>query len=144
MLTVIGPYHYWHYTTDGDFRIFAPGETKKSTISGASDDKSCERRTNTMNICKSRRRSAEQSDGYRVLVDCLWPRGIKTDLASMNGIAITLSTELRKAFTAKPSICNLREQYLQNWRNEQEGCAGRHRWQNSDFASTQQKNTTQN
>ncbi|MCB2162833.1 DUF488 domain-containing protein [Escherichia coli] len=54
-----------------------------------------------MNIqCKRVYDPAEQSDGYRVLVDRLWPRGIKkTDLALDEwDKEITPSTELRKAF----------------------------------------------
>ncbi len=54
-----------------------------------------------MNIqCKRVYDRGQQSDGYRVLVDRLWPRGIKkTDLA-LDGLdkEITPSTELRKAF----------------------------------------------
>ena len=52
-----------------------------------------------MNIqCKRVYDPAEQSDGYRVLVDRLWPRGIKkTDLALDEwDKEITPSTELRK------------------------------------------------
>ena len=54
-----------------------------------------------MNIqCKRVYDPAEQSDGYRVLVDRLWPRGIKKpDLALDEwDKEITPSTELRKAF----------------------------------------------
>ena len=60
-----------------------------------------------MNIqCKRVYDPAEQSDGYRVLVDRLWPRGIKkTDLALDEwDKEITPSTELRKAFHG---FCNL-------------------------------------
>ena len=52
-----------------------------------------------MNIqCKRVYDPAEQSDGYRILVDRLWPRGIKkTDLALDEwDKEITPSTELRK------------------------------------------------
>ena len=51
-----------------------------------------------MNIqCKRVYDPAEQSDGYRILVDRLWPRGIKkTDLALDEwDKEITPSTELR-------------------------------------------------
>ena len=69
-----------------------------------------------MNIqCKRVYDPAEQSDGYRILVDRLWPRGIKkTDLALDEwDKEITPSTELRKAF---------REQYLAELaQHEQEG-----------------------
>lgn len=74
-----------------------------------------------MNIqCKRVYDPAEQSDGYRILVDRLWPRGIKkTDLALDEwDKEITPSTELRKAFTAKSSIMQpFASNILQNWRN---------------------------
>lgn len=57
-----------------------------------------------MNIqCKRVYDPAESSDGYRVLVDRLWPRGIKkTDLALDEWVKdLTPSTELRKAFHAE-------------------------------------------
>lgn len=43
---------------------------------------------------------AEKDDGYRVLVDRLWPRGIKKAALVYDewNKAITPSTELRKAF----------------------------------------------
>ncbi|EMN7498511.1 DUF488 domain-containing protein [Salmonella enterica] len=43
---------------------------------------------------------AEKDDGYRVLVDRLWPRGIKKSALVYDewNKAITPSTELRKAF----------------------------------------------
>lgn len=50
--------------------------------------------------CKRVYDSAADDDGYRVLVDRLWPRGIKkTDLAFDEwNKALAPSTELRKAF----------------------------------------------
>lgn len=57
-----------------------------------------------MNIqCKRVYDPAEDSDGYRVLVDRLWPRGIKkADLALDEWVKdLTPSTELRKAFHAQ-------------------------------------------
>ncbi|HCY92915.1 MAG TPA: DUF488 domain-containing protein [Escherichia coli] len=69
-----------------------------------------------MNIqCKRVYDPAEQSDGYRVLVDRLWPRGIKkTDLALDEWAhEITQSTELRKAFHDEVvDSATLREHYL--------------------------------
>lgn len=69
-----------------------------------------------MNIqCKRVYDPAEQSDGYRVLVDRLWPRGIKkTDLALDEwDKEITPSTELRKAFHGEVvDFATFREQYL--------------------------------
>ena len=85
-----------------------------------------------MNIqCKRVYDPAEQSDGYRVLVDRLWPRGIKkTDLALDEwDKEITPSTELRKAFHGEvvdlqPFASNI----LQNWRNTSKKESG---WQTS-------------
>lgn len=54
-----------------------------------------------MNIqCKRVYDPAEESDGYRVLVDKLWPRGMKkTDLAFDEwNKCLTPSSSLRKAF----------------------------------------------
>jgi len=50
--------------------------------------------------CKRAYDPAERDDGYRILVDKLWPRGIKkTDLACDEWCkALTPSTELRKAY----------------------------------------------
>ena len=56
-----------------------------------------------MNIqCKRVYDPAEKSDGYRVLVDRLWPRGVKkTDLVFNEwDKALTPSSDLRKAFHA--------------------------------------------
>lgn len=85
-----------------------------------------------MNIqCKRVYDPAEQSDGYRVLVDRLWPRGIKkTDLALDEwDKEITPSTELRKAFHGEVvDFATFREQYLAELaQHEQEG----KRWQTS-------------
>ena len=79
-----------------------------------------------MNIqCKRVYDPAEQSDGYRVLVDRLWPRGIKkTDLALDEwNKEITPSTELRKAFHGEVvDFATFREQYLAELaQHEQEG-----------------------
>lgn len=79
-----------------------------------------------MNIqCKRVYDPAEQSDGYRVLVDRLCPRGIKkTDLALDEwDKEITPSTELRKAFHGEVvDFTTFREQYLAELaQHEQEG-----------------------
>ena len=52
--------------------------------------------------CKRVYEATEENDGYRVLVDRLWPRGIKkTDLKMDEwNKAITPSTELRKWYHA--------------------------------------------
>lgn len=54
--------------------------------------------------CKRVYLPAEDSDGYRVLVDRLWPRGIKKENAKVDLWAKTLapSTELRKWFAHIP------------------------------------------
>lgn len=53
--------------------------------------------------CKRVYDPAEESDGYRVLVDRLWPRGIKKDALALAEWVKPLSpsTELRKAFHAE-------------------------------------------
>lgn len=64
--------------------------------------------------CKRVYDPADQSDGYRVLVDRLWPRGIKkTDLACDEwDKALTPSTELRKAFHSEAiDFTHFSEQY---------------------------------
>ncbi|HEX4502251.1 MAG TPA: DUF488 domain-containing protein [Scandinavium sp.] len=50
--------------------------------------------------CKRVYDAAAQEDGYRVLVDRLWPRGIKKENLAYDEWCKTLtpSTELRKAF----------------------------------------------
>lgn len=54
--------------------------------------------------CKRIYLPAEESDGYRVLVDRLWPRGIKKEDAKVDLWAKQLapSTELRKWFAHIP------------------------------------------
>jgi len=48
---------------------------------------------------------AEQSDGYRVLIDRLWPRGVSREAAQLSDWArdIAPSTELRKWFGHDPA-----------------------------------------
>lgn len=68
-----------------------------------------------MNIqCKRVYDPAEISDGYRVLVDRLWPRGVKkTDLVFNEwDKALTPSSDLRKAFHADViDFAHFSEQY---------------------------------
>ena len=68
-----------------------------------------------MNIqCKRVYDPAEKSDGYRVLVDRLWPRGVKkTDLVFNEwDKALTPSSDLRKAFHADViDFAHFAEQY---------------------------------
>ena len=49
--------------------------------------------------------AADTSDGYRVLVDRLWPRGVSKEEAALNewAKAIAPSTELRKWFGHDPA-----------------------------------------
>lgn len=57
----------------------------------------------------------EEKDGYRVLVDRLWPRGIKKEDARISVWEkdIAPSSELRKAFNHKPALFNeFRDKYL--------------------------------
>ncbi len=78
-----------------------------------------------MNIqCKRVYDPVEQSDGYRVLVDRLCTRGIKTDLALDEwNKEITPSTELRKSLHGEVvDFATFREQYLAELaQHEQEG-----------------------
>lgn len=48
----------------------------------------------------------EHEDGYRVLVDRLWPRGISKEAARLDewNKSIAPSTELRKWFSHKPEL----------------------------------------
>ena len=55
------------------------------------------------------------NDGYRILVDRLWPRGMRKDEARLDYWAksITPSTEIRKAFAHDPANMDVfREIYL--------------------------------
>lgn len=55
-----------------------------------------------------------QDDGYRILVDRLWPRGISKEKININNWAkeITPSTELRKTFNHNPDTMNeFKERY---------------------------------
>lgn len=64
--------------------------------------------------CKRVYDPVEKSDGYRVLVDRLWPRGIKkTDLVYDEWVkALTPSSDLRKAFHAELiDFAHFSEQY---------------------------------
>lgn len=57
----------------------------------------------------------DNKDGYRVLVDRLWPRGISKDEAKLDEWAkeIAPSNELRKSFDHKPEkMPEFKEKYL--------------------------------
>ncbi|CAM3377528.1 DUF488 domain-containing protein [Aeromicrobium ponti] len=65
----------------------------------------------------------EEDDGYRVLVDRLWPRGIKKEAARLSAWEkdIAPSSELRKAFNHIPELFNeFREKYLIELRTQEE------------------------
>lgn len=86
-----------------------------------------------MNIqCKRVYDPAEQSDGYRVLVDRLWPRGIKkTDLALDEwDKEITPSTGAAQSLSrrSRPILQPFASNILQNWRNTSKKESG---WQTS-------------
>ena len=79
-----------------------------------------------MNIqCKRVYDPAEKSDGYRVLVDRLWPRGVKkTDLVFNEwDKALTPSSDLRKSFHADIiDFAHFSEQYrVELAQQQQEG-----------------------
>jgi len=63
---------------------------------------------------------AERSDGYRVLVDRLWPRGVSKEEAKVDEWARDLapSGELRKWFSHDPSrFVEFRARYMQELRS---------------------------
>jgi uncharacterized protein YeaO (DUF488 family) len=49
--------------------------------------------------------AVDPNDGYRILIDRLWPRGMSKDEASLDNWAksIAPSTEIRKAFNHEPA-----------------------------------------
>ncbi len=57
--------------------------------------------------CKRVYDPQESSDGYRVLVDRLWPRGIKKEALACDEWCkeLTPSAELRKAFQHRAESC---------------------------------------
>src|SRR5512132_4407200 len=66
------------------------------------------------------------SDGARVLVDRLWPRGIKKESARLDAWLKDLapSDELRQWFHARPSMWQaFRKRYLEELREEQPSAA---------------------
>jgi uncharacterized protein YeaO (DUF488 family) len=63
--------------------------------------------------------SAESADGYRVLVDRLWPRGVSRERAKLHGWEKELapSTELRQWFGHEPSrFEEFRRRYIEELR----------------------------
>jgi uncharacterized protein YeaO (DUF488 family) len=97
--------------------------------------------------CKRVYEQASPDDGYRVLVDRLWPRGVKkTDLAYDEWCkTLTPSNELRKAFHSEtidfaPSVRPIGK----SWRSKDEECVWR-RWQQADrHPALWRQNTEQN
>lgn len=70
----------------------------------------------------------EEGDGYRILVDRLWPRGIKKEQAALDlwAKSITPSTEIRKEFHHDPSrFAEFRQKYLFELENNPESEAFR-------------------
>ena len=65
----------------------------------------------------------ERSDGYRVLIDRLWPRGVSKEHARLNEWLPELapSTELRRWFGHDPArFAEFRRRYLDELKAEQE------------------------
>lgn len=59
---------------------------------------------------------AEDNDGYRILVDRIWPRGISKEKARLSDWIkdIAPSTELRKWFQHKPELFNtFKQKYIE-------------------------------
>lgn len=81
--------------------------------------------------CKRVYEQASPDDGYRVLVDRLWPRGVKkTDLAYDEWCkTLTPSNDLRKAFHSETLDFNaFSKAYRESWRSTRtRGCVLR-RW----------------
>ncbi|MTH46825.1 DUF488 domain-containing protein [Intestinirhabdus alba] len=75
--------------------------------------------------CKRVYDPAESGDGYRVLVDRLWPRGVKKADLALDEWNKTLapSTDLRKSFHAEAlDFCHFGEEYRAELaRQRQEG-----------------------
>lgn len=70
--------------------------------------------------CKRIYEPAEETDGFRILVDRLWPRGIKKEDAEIDLWAkeIAPSSELRKWFSHEPARFNaFKKQYMQELDN---------------------------
>ncbi len=63
---------------------------------------------------------SEKEDGYRILVDRLWPRGISKDEAKINMWLkeIAPSNELRKWFSHDPAKWN---SFMEKYKRELEG-----------------------
>ncbi len=64
---------------------------------------------------------AESADGYRVLVDRLWPRGVSRERAKLDGWEKELapSTELRQWFGHEPKrFEEFRRRYIEQLRGE--------------------------
>jgi uncharacterized protein YeaO (DUF488 family) len=71
--------------------------------------------------CKRANAPAESADGYRVLIDRLWPRGISKQRAKLDGWEKELapSTELRKWFGHDPDrFAEFRRRYIEELRDQ--------------------------
>ncbi|MEH7250672.1 DUF488 domain-containing protein [Neobacillus niacini] len=65
----------------------------------------------------------DESDGFRILVDRLWPRGISKDVAKLTAWQkdIAPSPELRKWFCHKPELFEeFRRKYLEELRTDEQ------------------------
>ncbi len=65
--------------------------------------------------------AAESADGYRVLVDRLWPRGVSRERAKLDGWekGLAPSTELRQWFGHEPSrFEEFRRRYVEELRGQ--------------------------
>ena len=71
--------------------------------------------------CKRANAPAESADGYRVLIDRLWPRGVSKERAKLDEWEKELapSTELRKWFGHDPSrFAKFRRRYIEELRDQ--------------------------
>lgn len=74
---------------------------------------------------------AESADGYRVLIDRLWPRGISRGRAKLDewGRELAPSTELRQWFGHEPSrFEEFRRRYMEELRGQRPRLTELRRW----------------
>lgn len=82
--------------------------------------------------------AAEPDDGYRVLVDRLWPRGVSKERAALDEWAkdIAPSTELRKWFSHDPAkYAEFTKRYIDEVKNNPEAPAVVATWQKHDVVT---------
>lgn len=81
---------------------------------------------------------AEPSDGYRVLVDRLWPRGVTKERAALDEWAkiIAPSTELRKWFAHDPAkFAEFSKRYIAEVRQNPDAPAIIANWRRHDIVT---------